>query len=391
MFNMVASSHSSLVITGDCIKDSPVQPSPFISESANLFSKFPTHISADSWELWEFDTFSPDGTVALGCSLYRDARGVDKGGFHAEVNALWPDGKHWGETLYFAQSEIDEDETGMVLGNWKAGTNEGGGSISFNIAADCSVATLRFTVPGKLQGVMALRSITAAPPSSSFPSTEGEAQLCPEVYYMFPMGPVLASFDGTFTFPLGNSEEIRNLRISDGRGGMVRGWSSRPWPTFMNDAYYVVAHVGPYMFQILRVLGSIFVQHKPYAVARLYYNGELVCAANDIADPAASATDEGLPRNTVRIVKILPEDSIGLAGVFRDANVGYVIEFEIIPQTRTWKFNVAHRRAVWSEATSAPGPNSTGKSGWIEAISGGLEGENYEGTGFGGQLQIPVP
>jgi hypothetical protein len=42
---------------------------------------------------------------------------VEKGGFHAEVNALWGDGRHWGQTLYFAESEVTEEEDESVTGN----------------------------------------------------------------------------------------------------------------------------------------------------------------------------------------------------------------------------------------------------------------------------------
>ena len=156
----------------------------------------------------------------------------------------------------------------------------------------------------------------------------------------------------------------------------------------MNDAYYVVGKLGPYNIQILRILGSVFAQHKPCAVARLYRGDEMVCAANCTPDPAVPEEDlEG--KDVVRVSKVFAEE--GLAGTFRDNNTGYVIEFVSARQGKEWKFEVRHERAVWSEATSAPGPDGTGKSGWIEKFTGGAEGEEYSGVGFGGQLQIPVP
>jgi hypothetical protein len=57
--------------------------------------------------------------MKLGCSPYRDARGVETAGFYAEVNALWPEGRHWGQTLYFAKSTVAEEERGRVKGVWK--------------------------------------------------------------------------------------------------------------------------------------------------------------------------------------------------------------------------------------------------------------------------------
>ena len=400
-------SNSSLDILDGCISDGPVSSVPFVPGSANLLSKFPTHISTDSWELWEFDSVSDEGTVAFGCSLYRDARGAEKGGFHAEVNALWPDGRHWGETLYFPQSLIRREENGEVFGEWTARANEtkeenGGKYIRFSISADCSVARLRFEVPGQIQGSMQLRSTSATTLMSRLPESDVEAQLCQDVFYMYPMGPIVASVDATISFVSDTAGVVEQRRLSISAekgscGGMVRGWSGKAWPTFMKDAYYIVAHAGPYTLQMLRVLGSVFSQHKPRVVARLYCNNELVCSANDITDEAPqNDAEQQVARNgTVRVTKILPEvnavEPQGLAGQFCDKNIGYTVEFLSGEQQKLWKFDVTHKRAVWSEPTSAPGPDSTGKSGWIEAICGGAVGERHEGTGFGGQLQIPVP
>ncbi|PVI02597.1 hypothetical protein DM02DRAFT_522588 [Periconia macrospinosa] len=361
---------SALDITQDCIVDIPVQPAPFIPGSANLLSKFPTRISKDCWELWEFDSFSADGELALGCSLYRDARGVEKGGFHAEVNALWPDGKHWGKTLFFAESIINLENN------------------------------VRFEVPGELEASVEFSSTSTTTPVARFPNSDIEAQLCPDVFYMFPMGPIAASVGATISVPFDGTNGQRTLNITakeGGRGGMVRGWSSKAWPTFLNDAYYLVAHLGPYHLQMLRILGTVFSQHRSGVVARLYYNDRLVGAANAIHGPEFLTDLESqlVSRDTVQVVKVVPDpDSAepqGLPGKFRDANIGYTLKILAVHHQKLWKFDIGHKRAIWSEPTSAPGPDGTGKSGWIERVSGGMEGERYEGIGFGGQLQIPVP
>jgi hypothetical protein len=145
---------SALDIKHDCIVDGPVQPDPFIPRSANLLPKFPTHISKDSWELWEFDSFSADGELALGCSLYCDERGYQKGGFYVEANALWPDGRHRGKTLLLPSRQ--SVKRGMER-SWDSGgirwtvrtESEGARSVS-SISVDCPAATLRFEVPGEL-------------------------------------------------------------------------------------------------------------------------------------------------------------------------------------------------------------------------------------------------
>lgn len=397
-----------------CFSSSPITTAPFEPSSPNLFPKLVTSINLDSWELWEFDTFNAkDGKTAIGVSLYRDARGIDKGGFHAELNAIWEDGRKWNETLYFAESAVIQESGdkgyGCVHGVWKSrpGISEHGTNgqesnaqtddISFTISADCSAATVRFAVRGRIDGCMKLRSKSVTKLEDRLPTTEQEAQLCPDVFYMFPMGPVISDGEITFCFTA-SPEEQRSIKISPENGwcgGMVRGWSSKPWPTFMNDAYYVVAHVGPYMLQMLRIVGSAFAQHKPRAVARLYYNNELICSANQVM---VLPSDHGNTppehqHDTVQVTKIFPDENElnRLVGNYRDKNIGYKIDLVGASDKMQWTFEVRHKRAVWSEPTSAPGPEGTGKSGWIEEVSGGAKGDEFLGSGFGGQLQIPVP
>jgi hypothetical protein len=141
---------------------------------------------------------------------------------------------------------------------------------------------------------------------------------------------------------------------------------------------------------MLHIIGSAFSQHKPGVVARLYYNNGLVSASNYFLDPAWSSDLESqvVPRDTVQVVKVVPDpesaEPQGLAGKFNDPNTGYTFKLVAAHQQRLWTFDIEHKRAVWSEPTSPPGPEGTGKSGWIERFSGGMEGERYEGTGFEG-------
>nr|A0A089GT80.1 RecName: Full=Diels-Alderase gNR600; AltName: Full=Pyrrolocin biosynthesis protein gNR600 [fungal sp. NRRL 50135]AIP87501.1 hypothetical protein gNR600 [fungal sp. NRRL 50135] len=402
---------SVLDISGDSVVTGPVPVEPFVPGSANLFPKMTSRINDTAWELWEFEGFSAGGEAAVGVSLYRDARGVDKGGFHAEVNAIWPDGRKWGQTLYFAESIVTAEgaspDEGRIHGFWRSNSNTAGGapaaarSITFSISEDLGVATVCFSVPDQVTGTIELRS-SGSNRKSCLPATEEAALLYPSVYYMFPMGPVDANADLTFSFSAtagGEIEEERKLSVQSrggGHGGMVRGWSTEAWPQFMNDAYYVVAKVGSYMLQMLRVVGSAAAGHRPYAVARLYLNKELVCAANQAVDAQSAAegsTATTQPRDMVAVEKVLSEPKSQeqvVSGAFSDKNIGYVIEF-ISGQQKRWRFDARHKRAWWSEPTSAPGPGCTGKSGWIEGFLGGSDGETFEGAGVGGQLQIPVP
>ncbi|KAK4868793.1 hypothetical protein LT330_006401 [Penicillium expansum] len=403
---MASTSISTLDIRDSCVIAEPVLVDPFVAGSANLFPKMPSGITDGSWELWEFEAFSNDGDTAVGVSLYRDVRGLDQDGFHAELNAIWPDGSKWGETLYFAKSIITAEGSvysheGRVDGVWKsrngpdAHEGETTRTISFTISPDLSSAIVRFFVPGFVSGTMTLHSILRLTNNqkTSLPATEEAALLYPSVYYTFPMGPETATVDLTFTVRA-DSEGERKLYIgaeNDGHGGMVRGWSPHAWPQFMTEAYYTVAHIGPYMLQLIRIVGSAAASHKPFAVARLYRDHNLVCAANSVLDDTAA---EGpAVEDTVRVKKILPESNeqaTGLAGAFRDKNVGYIIEFSSTQRQCHWQFEGRHKRAWWSEPTSAPGPDGTGKSGWVEAFVGGSPGEKFNGTGVGGQLQIPV-
>ncbi|EGX90050.1 hypothetical protein CCM_06470 [Cordyceps militaris CM01] len=364
-------------------------------------------INDEAWELWEFEAFGAAGTPAVGVSLYRDSRGLEQGGFHAELNAIWEDGSKWGETLHFPLSVVTADGDaageGRVTGTWAwKGTGEGKeaeGSITFTIDSHLSSAELRFNVPGKVSGEMQLQRLPGSnsPNQANLATSEHCASLYPSVYYLFPMGPVQAT--ASLTFPrFDRSDDEQKLSIGfdqygPGRGGMVRGWSALSWPLFMNDAYYTVAHVGPYTLQLLRVLGSAAAKHLPYAVARLHHGDELVCAANDAVDD--SSQQGAQDHDTVRVDKIFLRDgqdqSGSIFGAFRDKNIGYVIEFKSPRRQQRWVFEARHRLPLWSEPTSAPGPDACGKSGWVEVVSGGLENETFQGSGVSGQLQIPVP
>ena len=86
------------------------------------------------------------------------------------------------------------------------------------------------------------------------------------------MGPIVASVDATISVPSDGINEQRRLNILAEvgvRGGMVRGWSGKAWPTFLNDAYYVVAQVGPYNLQMLRILGTADKRGDPQAITKI--------------------------------------------------------------------------------------------------------------------------
>jgi hypothetical protein len=385
---MAYKSISHFDLHGNTIISGSIPTEPFIPNSSNLPPKFQHQINASAWELWEFEAFSPIDQASIGISFYRD--GLSEDGFHAEMNAIWPDGKTLGKKVFFKESIIEstwDDDVGTagVHGIWRS--EDEGKSVSFRVAADLSLATLEFSLPGLVTGKMELRGLNSKS-SDNLPRQEKDAVLYPSVYYIYPMGPVSTSVDLHFT--MGNIGETsgeaekaeRELTVKSGGGGMVRGWSDRAWPEFMRDAYYVVAYVGPYMLQLVRIISSVAEGHKPYVLARFYKGHGQV----------------EVPQEGVMVQKIFSGDgeSGAVTGAFRDQNTGYLPTFSQVDKDkgekrRVWCFLAKHKKTMWSTPTSAPGIDGTGKTGWIEGVSGGeveIEEENYEGFGVGGQLQL---
>ena len=135
-------------------------------------------------------------------------------------------------------------------------------------------------------------------------------------------------------------------------GGMDRVWSPLSWGQVMTESYYLRAHVGTYAMQIMRIFSDMKSGNQPHTVARLYRDGKLICATQDVVDE----TDGEVPRDS--------------------------------PTGQRWTFDVRHERTFWNLPTSAPGPNATGNTGFIESLEGGSQGESFNGVGTGGQCQL---
>ena len=390
---------SYLNIKGGSVVTGPVPIDPFVPGSANLFPKMINRINDSAWELWEFDAFSKNGETAVSVSFYRDARGLEAGGFHVDLNAIWPDGSKWGEELYFPESSITVEVDSRVRGVWNSDT----ASATFTMAADLSTATVRFSVPGRVNGTIELCSLGDCR-ESRLPATKELALLGPSVYYIFPMGPTDATTDLAFVVDDGSGtvhEQKSSVHADNGaRGSMVRAWSAVAWPGIMTDAYYLSAVAGPYMLQLIRMVSSPATNFTPHVVARLYCNEELVCAAQQVIDTQPPA-DGVLAEDAATVEKVL-DGHRDLTGAFRDKNMGYIIELvegikgDTQQQGKRYFFKTSHKLAWWSEPTSAPGPQGTGKSGFIEVVFGGSDGgrfggsvgDMFEGAGVAGQLQL---
>lgn len=324
-------------------------------------------INHDAWELWEFDGLASDGATAVTVSFYRDTRCLEQGGFHAELNAVWPDGRRWGEKLYFPRSSITAGgETETISGVWASDSAK----AEFEIATDLSIARVRFQVPGKVQGTFDL----FAEGRGVWPEGEDAALLAPGVFYIFPMGPARASASLVFYMEEGL---IRNLELGgDANGGFVRGWSAVAWPEILTDAYYVGGRAGPYSLQIIRILSSAATGREPHVAARLYRDTKLVFSVND-----------GTNAVVTKILDQDDEEGKWLKGAFRDRNIGYSVQFSSCDGLQQWRFELRHKTPWWSDYTSDQG---TGKSGFLEVLFGGAVGEEtFQGFGGAGQLELP--
>ncbi|EFR01670.1 hypothetical protein MGYG_04673 [Nannizzia gypsea CBS 118893] len=375
-------------IGGNSIVPGPVQASEYVTGSSNVFPKYADAITETAWELWHFDGVSEDGRAAVVVSITRNAEGRNKGGFKVQVIAKWPDNSTWHRDLYFPESVVTAagGEDGNILGVWKDSSSNG--SISFNVSAGALQAELSFDVPDIVNGRMNLTTLAGDQGLDTCP------RLGPAVHYVRPIGRASATADMTFSDAEDKSPR-RLLLGLDGvkaHGGMDHVWSHSAWPQVMSESYYLRAQVGPYAMQVMRIFSTVQSGKTPYTTARLYRDGGLVCAAqNIVAADESEITEDSLAINKVDGPNSDPKAS-GVAGAFRDKNNGYIVEFaKANTDGRRWKFQVLHESVLWNIPTSGPGPAATGNTGFIESVLGGMDRESYRGVGTGGQCELQSP
>lgn len=372
-------------------------------DSGNLFPKMKDRINETAWELWYFDGGTDDGQTAITISFFRDARTLAEGGFRVQVFVMWPDGTQWKDELVFAESFIaaegDSLANARVDGVWK----DASGSASFTVAADLSMAKLQLAIAGKVTGTLTLQALSGS--KAGLPQKEEDAELSPGMYYVRPIS--LAKVDASLIFETESVQHIgynskdeneavpnitqRKLSFTGGRGGMDRCWSLHSWPQIMTESYFLRATVGPYTMQVIRIISDNATGNIPHTLARLWKDQTLVCAAHRVAHDEAEASS--LSDNAILLDKMYEADSDGISvtGNFSDKNTGYTIAFigKQDGEPQRWQFKVHHKRSWWNMPTSAPGPNATGNSGFLEAISGGGKDEQFaHGCGGGGQVQL---
>lgn len=380
---MTDSSTSRFAIDQGSSVAGPVQASPFIPGSSNIFPKFKETTNETAWELWYFDGVSEVSKAAIVIGVTRNAEGRKQGGFKVQVFAIWPDETTWYRDLFFPESIVTVTADGDTVGIWRDLSTGCSISFSFSVQADSSKAELMLDVPGAVEGTMTL---IALPGDTGL---DTRAELGPSVWYVRPIGRAAVTADMTFTSS--ESTSPRHLSLgSQGRlasGGMDRVWSALSWTQVMTESYYLRATVGPYSMQLMRILSNADSGKQPYSVARLYRDGKLICVAQRVVD--AGGQDEMLDEDSVVVGKVYGNASTdGLTGAYRDQNTGYLVEFVRASDGNRWQFHVRHERTLWNMPTSTPGPNGTGNTGFVEAVVGGGEGERFQGVGTGGQCEL---
>ncbi|CAG8958685.1 hypothetical protein HYFRA_00011527 [Hymenoscyphus fraxineus] len=387
---MADSLTSHFTIDGSSIVSDSASLSPFIPNSGNIFPKFVDSLNETAWELWHFDAVSEKDRAAVVTSITRNGQDRKHGGFKVQVLAIWPDETTWHRDFYFPESDVTSLKGGDVVGVWKDVSNNS--SITFQVSSTLSRAELTFHVVGVVEGRMTL---TTQPGDTGLNTSP---ELGPSVKYVRPIG--RASVVAEMSLYDSDSPMPRRFQLglvdNIARGGMDRVWSLLAWPQIMTESYYLRAMAGPYDMEIMRIFSDIEKSpSKAYTVARLYKSSNLICAPQMVIH----SWDEDTPEDSLILNKLYGNSNdVGRMGAFRDNCHGYSVEFiQRGDKGQRWQFHVIHDRILWNIPTSAPGPNATGNTGFVESVVGGVnlrregverEHETFEGVGTGGQCEL---
>lgn len=374
----MASSISHFKKDGASVAEGRILPAAHTPRSANIFPKFIDSISKDGWELWFFDCIAPEQRAAVIVGLNRTAQDGTGDGFKVQVTAIWPDSTTWHRDLYFTES-IVEATSSETRGVWRDTAKAA--SVSFVSSDGDRSISLRFDVPGIVLGKMQLQALPGDTGLDSDPT------LGPSVHYVRPIGRASVTAEMRLFDDATNEARMLQLGTPDlpASGGVDRVWSLGTWPQIMTESYYLRTHVGPYAIQIMRILSDKASGNKPYTMARLYREGKLICAAQDVLEESSQQHEN----DSLVLTKVYHgQDEESVRGKFVDQNTGYSVVFISKETGNRWKFQITHDRIVWNIPTSAPGPNATGNTGFIERVVGGLDGEAFTGIGTGGQCQL---
>ncbi|RDL30415.1 uncharacterized protein BP5553_10293 [Venustampulla echinocandica] len=382
---------SEVTITSS-IAANPIPPTPFIPDSGNLFPKWPSQLDVDSWDEWQFQALSADGSIALVVVFFRHTINAPAG-FRVGINASWAGSNNNGEEkeeavwcgpVMLPCSTITSD-TAHTTGVWR--TENGSESISFEISTDLSGALVTLNVPGKVTGTLTLTSHNF----HSLPQTEAEAKGS-VFWWLRPIA--MAGVDADLTFfsqqkgtiekGMGGYErdgrELK-LRAEEGAfGTFERAWAVSPPHKTISHNWILWGKAGGYLIQVIWMMGRPAEEGVLSGSGRLYHDGELVCQT-ERAVAAAEGEGEAFTLEYIH--------GDGITGAFRPKNVGHRIVFEA--GEKRWEFEFCHERLWYEMPLGPPRPDVTGLSGFVVSVSGGLVGsaEKVQGPGMVGGGIMP--
>ncbi|KAE8858943.1 hypothetical protein PTNB73_08423 [Pyrenophora teres f. teres] len=369
---MASTSQTSSLDSRTSFVDPPAPESEFFPDSGNLFPKYADVFPRTAVEVWLFDALSPDGSDSFTVSFLRDAMAAPAG-FRVAVNASWADGTNWSHNLVLPLSTVTQEASGRTVGIWRTAEDaEKEASATFEISGDLSLSTVTFNAPGFITGTLTHKNKCYP----SLPATTADAKVGHDLYWMRPVAMASASLDIDIT--LMPSAEQKHMLIAGekgGYGGLERSWEGMPWTKAITDSLFVRAQAGPYVLQVMRLVGRAENDYALTASARLYCDGKLVCSPQR-ALVKADGNTAGDGTYAVIVEKLY--DGEGLPAAFRHKNVGYKIEFLADAK---WVFELRHVRKWWVMPSSAPGPDATGSSAFVyPTLSNCIMAANGEGA-----------
>lgn len=390
---MASTNTVSDVSIASSIATHPVEPAPFIPNSSNLFPKWSSQLDPDSWDEWQFQALSADGSIALCVVFFRHTVNAPAG-FRVGINASWAGSSEYGNEekeatwcspVMLPRSIVTSDEV-HTTGVWR--TEEDGENVNFDIANDLSHALVTVNVPGKVSGTLVLVSHNF----HSLPRTEAEAKGS-IFWWLRPIA--MAAVDADFVFfpQIEGSIETGmqgyekggrelKLRAEEGAfGTFERAWALKPPHKTISHNWFLWGKAGKYLIQVVWMIGRPVEEGVLSGSARLFSDGELVCQT-ERASPAVEATGDPLFQ-----LEYIQGD--GLAGSLPPQHVGHKVTFTA--GEKKWEFVFRNNR-LWYEMPLGPQrPRMTGLSGFIVSITGGLvgSGEIFQGPGMAGGGIMP--
>jgi hypothetical protein len=377
-------------VTITSIASNSIPPTSFIPDSSNLFPKWPSQLDADSWDEWQFQAISADGSTAIAVVFFRHTVNAPAG-FRVGINANWADSNYvqggsavWCGPVMLPRSIITSDAA-RTTGVWRTENNSE--SISFEISDDLSYALITLNVPGKVTGILKFTSHKF----QCLPHTETEAKAS-VFWWLRPIAMAGVDADVTF-FPQKKGTIEKNMSgfEKDGRvlklkseegsfGSFDRAWAVSPPHKALSHNWYLWGKTGRYVIQIVWMIGRPAEEGVLSGSGRLYCDGELVCKTEK-----AVATLEG--EDEVFTLEYIQGN--GLTGTFPPKNVGHRVVFKA--SEKKWQFEFRNEKLWYEMPLGPPRPARTGVSGFLVSVSGGLVGstESVQGPGMVGGGIMP--